>query len=162
MGIRLKPIFACFLVCFVFAFNASAQFSRSDESVATSIYPIMLNTSWENQAAFQTFQIGVLDSDTSFYSALRKKYEGISLKGKKVSVVHFKSLDAISATQVLCVDKKFNKKIEKVAKAIAGNHTLLITNGCKDEDYVMVNFNGRLKKDDFTISQANMESSGLK
>jgi serine phosphatase RsbU (regulator of sigma subunit) len=158
----LKPIFAFFLVCFVCAFNASAQFSRSDESVATSIYPIMLNTSWENQASFQTFQIGVLDSDTSFYSALRKKYEGISLKGKKVSVVHFKSLDAIGATQVLCVDKKFNKKIEKVAKAIAGNHTLLITNSCKDEDYVMVNFNGRLKKDDFTVNQANMESAGLK
>jgi serine phosphatase RsbU (regulator of sigma subunit) len=161
-GIRLKPIFAFFLVCFVFAFNASAQFSRSDESVATSIYPIMLNTSWENQASFQTFQIGVLDSDTSFYSVLRKKYEGISLKGKKVSVVHFKSLDAINATQVLCVDKKFNKKIEKVAKAISGNHTLLITNSSKDDDYVMVNFNGRLKKDDFTVNQANMESAGLK
>lgn len=122
----------------------------------------MLNTSWENQASFQVFQIGVLDSDTSFYSILRKKYEGISLKGKKVSVVHFKNLDAIGATQVLCVDKKFNKKIEKVAKAISGNHTLLITNSSKDDDYVMVNFNGRLKKDDFTVNQANMESAGLK
>jgi serine phosphatase RsbU (regulator of sigma subunit) len=122
----------------------------------------MLNTSWENQASFQTFQIGVLDSDTSFYSTLRKKYEGISFKGKKVSVIHFKSLDAISATQVLCVDKKFNKKIEKIAKAISGNHTLLITNSCKDDEYVMVNFNGRLKKDDFTVNQANMESAGLK
>lgn len=161
-GIRLKPVLASLLVCFVFAFNASAQFSRSDESVATSIYPIMLNTSWENQASFQTFQIGVLDSDTSFYSVLRKKYEGISLKGKKVSVVHFKNMEAISATQVLCVDKKFNKKIEKVAKAISGNHTLLITNASKDDDYVMVNFNGRLKKDDFTVNQANMESAGLK
>lgn len=158
---RLKAICTCILVCFFLAFTTSAQFSRSDESVATSLYPIMLNTSWENQA-FSTFQIGVLDSDTSFYSVLRKKYEGISFKGKRVSVVHFRNADAISPTQVLCVDKKFNKKIDKIAKAISGNSTLLVTNSCKDDDYVMVNFNGRLKKDDFTVNQENMTKAGLK
>lgn len=159
---RLKPICAFLLVCFFLTFNASAQFSRSDESVATSLYPIMLNTSWDNQASFSTFQIGVLDSDTSFYSVLRKKYDGISFKGKKVSVVHFKNTDAISPTQVLCVDKKFNKKIEKIAKAISGNSTLLVTNSSKDDDFIMVNFNGRLKKDDFTVNQENMTKAGLK
>ena len=159
---RLERSFSLLFVCVILTLNASAQFSRSDESVATSIYPIMLNTAWENQSSFQTFQIGVLDSDTSFYSVLRSKYEGISFKGKKVSVVHFKNPDAITPTQVLCVDKKFNKKIEKIAKAISGNQTLLVTNSCKDDDFVMVNFNGRLKKDDFTVNQANMEKAGLK
>ena len=130
--------------------------------MATSLYPIMLNTAWENQSSFQTFQIGVLDSDTSFYSTLRKKYEGISLKGKKVSVLHFKSLESITPTQVLCIDKKFNKKIEKIAKSVSENHTLLITNSSKDDDFTMVNFNGRLKKDDFTINQENMAKAGLK
>lgn len=159
---RLKGICALLFACFAFTFSTSAQFSRSDESVATSMYIIMLNTSWENQSSFQTFQIGVLDSDTSFYSIVRKKYEGITLKGKKVNIVHFKNLDAISPTQILCVDKKFNKKIEKIAKAISGNHTLLITNSSKDDDYTMVNFNGRLKKDDFTVNQENMGKAGLK
>jgi serine phosphatase RsbU (regulator of sigma subunit)/PBP1b-binding outer membrane lipoprotein LpoB len=159
---RLKSIYVILFACFALVFHSSAQFSRSDESVATSLYPLMLNTSWENQSSFQTFQIGVLDSDTSFYSVLRKKYEGIIFKGKKVSVIHFKNQDAISPTQVLCVDKKFNKKIEKIAKAIDGNHTLLITNSCKDDDYTMINFNGRLKKDDFTVNQPNMEKAGLK
>lgn len=159
---RLKGTYALLCMCFAFTFSSSAQFSRSDESVATTIYPIMLNTSWENQSSFQTFQIGVLDSDTSFYAIVRKKYEGIALKGKKVTVVHFKTPDAIHATQLLIVDKKFNKKIEKIAKAISGNHTLLVTNSCKDDDYIMVNFNGRLKKDDFTVNQENMEKAGLK
>ncbi len=159
---RLKRSFSLLFVCIVFQLSASAQFSRSDESVATSLYPIMLNTAWENQSSFQTFQIGVLDSDTSFYSVLRSKYEGISLKGKRVSVIHFKNPDAITQTQVLCVDKKFNKKIEKIAKAISGNQTLLVTNSCKDDDFIMVNFNGRLKKDDFTVNQTNMEKAGLK
>ncbi|WP_341905265.1 YfiR/HmsC family protein [Fluviicola taffensis] len=159
---RLKGIYALLLACFALTFNTSAQFSRSDESIATSMYIIMLNTTWENQASFQTFQIGVLDSDTSFYSVIRKKYEGISLKGKKVSVVHFKNLEAINPTQILCVDKKFNKKSEKIAKAISGNHTLLITNSMKDDECEMVNFNGRLKKDDFTVNQENMEKAGLK
>lgn len=159
---RLKGICALLFACFAFTFSTSAQFSRSDESVATSMYIIMLNTSWENQSSFQTFQIGVLDSDTSFYSIVRKKYEGITLKGKKVNIVHFKNLDAISPTQILCVDKKFNKKIDKIAKTISGNHTLLITNSSKDDDYTMVNFNGRLKKDDFTVNQENMANAGLK
>ncbi|MNJ89095.1 Stage II sporulation protein E (SpoIIE) [compost metagenome] len=159
---KLNRFCMVLIAFFAFTFSSSAQFSRSDESIATGMYPIMLNTSWENQSSFQVFQIGVLDSDTSFFSILRKKYEGTSLKGKKVSVVHFKSLDAISPTQVLCIDKKFNKKIDKIAKAVSGNRTLLITNSSKDDDYVMVNFNGRLKKDDFTVNQANMEKAGLK
>jgi serine phosphatase RsbU (regulator of sigma subunit) len=159
---RLNGIYALLFACFTFTFSTSAQFSRSDESVATSMYIIMLNTSWENQSSFQTFQIGVLDSDSSFYSIVRKKYEGITLKGKKVGIVHFKNLDAITPTQILCVDKKFNKKIEKIAKIISGNQTLLITNSSKDDDYTMVNFNGRLKKDDFTVNQENMGKAGLK
>ncbi|WP_169312049.1 YfiR/HmsC family protein [Fluviicola taffensis] len=158
----MKGVLTLFLSCFSWSFVANAQFSRSDESVATSIYIVMLNTTWENQASFQTFQIGVLDSDTSFYNIIRKKYEGIALKGKKVNVVYFKNIESISSTQILCVDKKFNKKIEKIGKAISGNHTLLITNSSKDDDYTMVNFNGRLKKDDFTVNQANMEKAGLK
>ncbi len=158
----LKPHVVLVLLYLTLAFGSSAQFTRSDESMATSLYPILLNTSWENQASFQVFQIGVLDSDTAFYSILRKKYEGISLKGKKVAIVHFKNPDAINATQVLCIDKKFNKKLEKIANAVSGNHTLLITNSAKDDAYIMVNFNGRLKKDDFTINQENMAKAGLK
>jgi serine phosphatase RsbU (regulator of sigma subunit) len=159
---RLKGHCGIFILCMTFNLSAYAQFSRSDESLATSIYTIMLNTTWENQSSFQTFRIGVLDSDTSFYSNLRKRYDGITLKGKKVSVVHFKNQDAIEPVQMIFVDKKFNKKIESVAKTISGNHTLLITNSCKDDDYTMVNFNGRLKKDDFTVNQKNMEAAGLK
>lgn len=159
---NLKRICVLLIAYIAFSSGASAQFSRSDESMATSLYPIMLNTSWENQSSFQSFQIGVLDNDTTFYSILRKKYEGITLKGKKVSVVHFKSPESISPTQVLCIDKKFNKKIDKIAKAISGNHTLLITNSAKDNDFTMVNFNGRLKKDDFTLHTENMAKAGLK
>src|ERR1044071_267638 len=105
----MKSLCVLFMACFVLAFTTSAQFSRSDESMATSMYTIMLNTTWENQASFQEFQIGVLDSDTTFFGIMKRKYQSVNLKGKKVSVVHFKSIDAVSATQILCVDKKFNK-----------------------------------------------------
>lgn len=155
---------AALVLCtlFVFAHRTSAQFSRSDESMAASIYTILLNTTWENQASLASFRIGVLDGDTSFYSLVRQKYDGITLKGKKVSVVYFKNQEAINPTEVLYIDKKFNKKLEKIAKALASNHTLLITNSSKNDNYAMVDFNGRLKKDDFQVYQANMEKAGLK
>lgn len=139
-----------------------SQFSRSDESIATGIYTLMLNTTWENQSSFQQFEIGVLDGDTSFYQVVRRKYEGISVRGKKVKVTRFESIDAIQPTQMLYVSKKFNKKIEKIAKATAGNHTLLLTNSCRNDDYTMVDFNGRLKKDDFQVNQENMAKAGLR
>jgi serine phosphatase RsbU (regulator of sigma subunit) len=152
-----------FLLALVLRPSASfGQFSRSDESVATGIYTMMVNTTWENQPALQQFVIGVLDSDTSFLSVVKRKYEGITLKGKKVAVAHFKSIETIQPTQILYIDKKFNRKIEKIAKTAEGNQTLLITNACKDEDYTMVNFNGRLKKDDFSVNIANMEKAGLR
>ena len=141
---------------------ANAQFSRSDESIAAGIYTLIINTQWENQSAFQSFNIGVLDEDTTFYSVVKRKYDGISVKGKTVNVLHFKSIESIRNTQVLCVNKKFNRKIEKIAKAIPSKGTLLVTNSCGKADYVMVDFNGRLKKNDFDINQPNMEKAGLK
>jgi serine phosphatase RsbU (regulator of sigma subunit) len=157
----MKFVVAFAFVTFVFSSATFAQLSRSDESVASSIYTLILNTSWENQSSFQTFKIGVLDADTSLYSIIHQKYEGITLKGKKVSVVHYKTIESLGAVQVLCVDKKFNKKIDDVAGAAAGNHTLLITNLCKNDDYRMVNFNGKLKDDDFTVNKENMAAAGL-
>lgn len=142
-------------------FSASAQFSRSDESIASGLFTLMVNTTWSNQANFQQFEIGVLDGDTTFYGIVKRKYEGISIKGKKVSVAYFKTIEAIQPTQLLCVTKKFNRKLDKIAKATADNHTLLVTNSAKDDDYTMVDFNGRLKKDDFNINQANMEKAGM-
>lgn len=161
-GSHLRMLLVFVFAFFAFPFVSSAQLSRSDESVASSIYTIMMNTTWENQGSFQAFKIGVLDSDTTLYGIISRKYEGTTLKGKKVSVQLFKNVESVVATQVLCVDKKFNRKIEAVAAAIAGNHTLLITNLCKNDDYRMVNFNGKLKDDDFKVNVENMAAAGLK
>jgi len=160
-NVRLKFSVAFVIAAFAFPSISHAQFSRSDESVASSIYTILMNTSWENQASFQTFKIGVLDSDTSLYNTIQRKYDGITLKGKKVNVSHIKSVTAISPTQVLVIDKKFNKKIEDIAEATKGNHTLLITNLCKNDDYRMINFNGKMKDDDFSVNKENMAAVGL-
>ena len=142
--------------------TVSAQFSRSDESIATGIYTLIINTQWENQGSFQRFEIGVLDEDTSFYQVVQRKYAGISIKGKSVNVLHFRSIEAIQQTQVLVVSKEFNRKIEKIVKAIPSKGTLLITNSCGKDAYTMVDFNGRLKKNDFDVHQENMEKAGLK
>jgi serine phosphatase RsbU (regulator of sigma subunit) len=150
------------LLLVFFLNTVQAQFSRSDESMALSLYTIIQNTSWENQATFTNFQIGVLDQDSSFYLLISSKYQGVTLKGKKAQVILFKSIDGIKPTQVLYVDKGFNKKMERVAQAIEGNNTLLVTNASKKNELIMVNFNGRLKKDDFTIHRDNMAKAGLK
>ncbi len=161
LSARSKFTLAFVIATFVFPSLCRAQFSRSDESVASSIYTIMMNTSWENQGSFQVFKIGVLDGDTSLYNTIQRKYEGITLKGKKVSVSHVKSVASISPVQVLVIDKKFNKKIEEIAETTKGNHTLLITNLCKNDDYRMINFNGKMKDDDFSVNKENMAAAGL-
>ena len=103
---------SAFVLLALLPVSGAAQFSRSDESIASGIYTLMLNTTWENQSSFQQFEIGVLDSDTAFYGVVRRKYEGISIRGKKVKVSHFENTDAIRPTQMLYVGKKFNNKID--------------------------------------------------
>ncbi len=154
----LLPVF-----CLLLPLLSSAQFSRSEESMAASIYTILINTKWENQASFQEFEIGVLDSDTSLCNALRRKYNGVTIKGKAVKIYHFKAIEAIwGSPEVLVVDRKFNRKIEKVVAAIPARGTLLITDNCGKEAYVMVDFNGRLQKEDFEVNSDNMAKAGLK
>lgn len=154
----LLPVF-----CLLLPLLTSAQFSRSEESKAASIYTILINTKWENQAGFQEFEIGVLDNDTTLCNALRRKYNGVKIKGKPVKIYHFKAIEAIwGSPEVLCVDRKFNKKIDKVAAAVPAKGTLLITDNCGKEKYTMVDFNGRLQKEDFDVNQENMAKAGLK
>ena len=157
----MKHIFPLILFFSFLPILCSGQFSRSNEKIAPEIYTIVANTKWENENNLSEFKIGVLDTEIDFYHLLQEKYSGLKIEGKKVNILHFTSIENIEPTQVICVDKKFNRIIKQIVAATEGKGTLIITNNCKKNDYTMVDFNGIFKKDKFSVNSKNIEKAGL-
>jgi serine phosphatase RsbU (regulator of sigma subunit) len=140
---------------------AAAQFATPEHKIVSGIYTFMVNTQWKNEASLPSFTIGVLDQDSSFYKLCIEKYNGVLIRKKPIQVVLYNSIEALSAVQVLYVNKKFNRKIDKVGEKIKGQNTLLITNTCKNDKIVMINYNSILKKKEYDISEVNIAAAGL-
>jgi serine phosphatase RsbU (regulator of sigma subunit) len=153
----LRYVLALFFV--TSAVTLRAQFSKSDESVSNSIYTVIVNTSW-NDRSFSKFTIGLLDADTSLYSLMQRKFKGVKIHGKNVVIKRFANQSSLEKSQVLYVDGKFNRYVEKIFGSI-GNGTLLITNSSGKKKFNMVDFKGRLNKEDFSANRENIENAGM-
>ena len=142
---KTAVFYILFILLFLFNKSLLAQFSTSDQKIVSGFYTFIINTEWKNEKNFKLFTIGILDKDSSFYKQCVEKYEGIKLKDSPVKIAFYNSIDIIGDCQVLYVNKKFNKNIEAVVQKITGKNTLLITNTCKNEKVIMINYNNVLK-----------------
>jgi len=89
--------------------------------------------------------------------------ESVELKGRPVSITQFSRLGSISLTHLLYVARENNAEIERIAKRIEGNSTLMISDRARKQDQIMINFLP-LKdgKADFEINNANIINANLK
>jgi len=138
-----------------------AQNSFDNKSRAIYILDISKYVKWENIAEIKTFKIGVLDPDEELYKELVKDAnERITLQDKPIKIVHFKSFDEITKTQVLFLNKRSGFDINLVLNKIRGNHTLLISENYQFHKS-MINFIVVEKRKRYELNLKKLESEGL-
>jgi len=117
---------------------------------------------WPREETIDTFRIGIYGQEPELMSNLLL-LESVELKGRPVSITQFSRLGSISLTHLLYVARENNAEIERIAKRIEGNSTLMISDRARKQDQIMINFLP-LKdgKADFEINNANIINANLK
>jgi len=127
--------------------NATAQdvSEQEHQEIMTSqrtiyIYKFTDYIEWPEFKKLDVFKIGVLGADELPLVAEFKKMENNrTVRGKAIVIEHFKTVDEITKTQILYVNKASGFDIYKVLKKTSGNNTLLVS-----ENYAfhksMINF----------------------
>ncbi|MCF8296454.1 MAG: YfiR/HmsC family protein [Saprospiraceae bacterium] len=150
-----------FLIILIQSLSANAQKSFDDESRAIYILDISKYVKWENFDNIKVFEVGVLDSDNAVFNALVKEASNrITIQGKPIKIVQFKSIDEIHKTQVLFMNKRSNYDIDLTLNKIRGNNTLLISENYEFHKS-MINFiviDGRKR---YELNLKKLESEGL-
>ena len=137
---KYKYYFLILIILFLNNNYLNAQ-QYSDAEIKTAYtYNFGKFVKWENEKDIDTFRIGVYGNDTAIFFNIKKMAEIRLLKEKPISVLHFTQLKNIINIHILYINKENNFEIDKIFEKIHGNNTLLVTDQCKEQKSVMINF----------------------
>ena len=156
-------IILVFLVLF-FHNTIKAQKYSDAEIKSAYIYKFAHNIEWENEKDIEKFTIAIYGNDTSMVSVL-KLLSARTIKKKPVEVINYERLSEIilKKPQIIFVCQSKNFEIKDVYYQTLGSNTLLISDDCSEQIYIMLNFIYLEKgKISFEVNKGTIQEQGLK
>jgi PAS domain S-box-containing protein len=148
-----------FLFCLIVAYP---QQVTDDQIKAGYIYNFLKYIQWENEEKTDTFKIAIYGEDYALINNV-KSIEKLQVKGKPIRVISFKSIGDLEYTHILMITNDRNFFVKDILDLIKGRNTLLVTDRCEYQRYVMINFIYNAdSKIQFEINSQNMEEARLK
>jgi len=161
------------LIIFVLHFsflsiNSQAQVLTTEEEEDLKIaqrtiyiYNFTKYIEWPDFKKLTEFKIGILGAwDEPLVKEFNTMAEKRMVKGKPIIVEHFISIEEITKTQILYVNKKSNFDIYEILQKINKNYTLLVS-----ENYPfhksMINFIDVDGKFEFELNEIKIKEEGL-
>jgi len=155
----LKPLLIILLL-FVGLFAKSQQ-KFDDKTRAIFIFDIIKYITWANEAAIDTFCVGVLDNKNSLEEEL-KKVAAIRLQvhKKPIKVIRFQSIESIDNCNTVFVNNESGFDIDKILKKISGKPILLATENFPFHKS-MVNFVVVKNMQSYEVNEAKLKEIGF-
>jgi serine phosphatase RsbU (regulator of sigma subunit) len=154
-----KKLFCLYISVFFVNFNAYTQ--KLPDAWLKAEYIVVLTSyfTWPDEAALDTFRIGILGAD-EVYSMLGLKQDLDTLKDMPVSVEHYWKVRDVPGSQVLYIGKDRLSSLKKAYKRFNDQPVLIITDSSANYNYTMLNLLGRSRKP-FEINKDNIDNAGL-
>jgi signal transduction histidine kinase/CheY-like chemotaxis protein len=125
------------------------------------IYNFIKNITWKDEVKIDTFKVAYLGEDDDFLKSI-KSMENVQIRNKSVRVKEYSSLENLKKVQVLVVSNSQNALVKDINSKLIGENTLIITDRCEFQRYVMINFvysaDSVVK---FEVNTKNMEDEGF-
>lgn len=144
---------------FVLLCNAlTAQFT-DDTKKAMYIINFAKKITWPNEHEIDKYVISVLGSN-EIYQELKRQALIDTVKGKPIEVVRIKRIRDVGNSQIFFVEKMPETNIVKVWAELKNKHVLLVSDGWKRRELVMINFNND-PNNFFEVNNKNIQRQGL-
>jgi PAS domain S-box-containing protein len=159
---RFRIITSCLLIIFYFSSTSLNSQTISDNLVkAGYINNFIKYFTWARPNPSDTFRIDFLGDDESFFKAI-KSIEALHTYPFPISVGRVSSLKDIIPVQIFVLGNDKKQFVKDVLEIIEANNTLLITDRCEYQRYVMLNFiYSENSKITFEINSNNIQDVGL-
>jgi signal transduction histidine kinase/CheY-like chemotaxis protein len=159
----INPIRIAFLavVISVLPVTLSSQQHTDNQVKLGFIYNFIKNISWTEEEKIDTLVIAAFGKESGIIQSL-KSLEHLEIKNKPIRVKIVHSLNMITPSHVLVITGDQNDRIAEIYQHIQGNNTLLITDRCNLQRYVMINFiYGSDSLIRFEVNTKNIQDAGL-
>jgi PAS domain S-box-containing protein len=161
-GKNTTTILTLFLALLSDHLKIIAQQVTDDQIKTGYIYNFQKYITWEKESKIDTFYIGVYGGDETLINTL-KSTELLLAKNKPIRVKVFNSVGDITFTHILYISYDRNYFVKDIYELIKGRNTMIISDRCEYQRYVMINFvydqNSKIL---FEINSRNIEEAGLK
>jgi signal transduction histidine kinase/DNA-binding response OmpR family regulator len=156
---RLLPYGCLVLSIFV---SAIAKPVTPEEGKVTLLAAILQNTTWPQEEQIHRFVVGLFGQDRALLQALERETPTLKVRGKRVDVSYYHSLSAARQAHMLVVASSRNSDLTKIVRALDQSHTLIVTDGSKDQQDVMINFTHPAENIlTFEVNRRNVLAAGL-
>ncbi len=148
----------------VICFQANGFGGESKEEIKTLItFKLAEHITWADQNNSKASTIGFIGEDSKQLGEFNSFAIESMFKGKNIEVRHVSADEPLSDIQLLFVDKKSSKSLEKIWKKITKKNILLITEESNDAKYIMLNLKYISKKGvySFQVNRANLILEGF-
>jgi len=95
---------------------------------ALYLYNFATLTDWPQKQKQGSFVIGVLSTDDKVFTQITKKYSHRSIGNQKIKVVKYTTVNSITKTNILFLDKSKSQYISAVNTKLKNTNTMLVTN----------------------------------
>jgi len=160
----MNKIYLVLLLIFVYINVGKAQ-QFSDAQIKTAlINKFVQNIEWQNELSLENFTLAVYGPDTSLIPYFRQLAATKKIKEKTINVKLITDFSQLKSPypQLLYVSNSQNYEIEDIFDKLQNENTLLVSDDCKDQKFVMINF---IYKDDksisFEVNKKTIEEQGL-
>jgi len=152
-----------FFIFISFCTYISAEELNSEQIKAAFIFKFVKHTQWPDEKNKRQFTLAVFDNRT-FFNSLKNILDDKIVKDKVIKVVSVISTDQAKGADLLYVSSEHNFKLADIAAEIRLTQTLLVSDGSKDKNNVMINLlhNSQDSAISFEVNKSNIIYENLK
>lgn len=152
-----------FLCTFFLFISGIASGQPLTEEWMKAEYILLLSgyVGWEDEAAIDTFQIGVLGSE-DVYTPLSFRSESRDFKNKPFKVLYYKRASDIAPVHILYIPENRNTSLRKIWNRWGSSQVLIISDSSSTLEYSMINLlRLSMGGKPFEINKSNIDAAGL-
>ncbi|HQN15094.1 MAG TPA: YfiR/HmsC family protein [Bacteroidales bacterium] len=138
----LRSILFCFVCVTGLNFYSLAQITERYQAISAYIFNFAKNVTWENEESIDEFHFLVIGEDKKIIAELNRLSQTKTIREKPITISSSKTLKEkdITHAHMIYVTQKHKDNIGIIHRMIEGKNILLVSDGCEDEDVIMINF----------------------
>ena len=154
-----------FIASFFFLCTYSFAQKYTDTEIKSAyIFQFAQNIEWPNEDNMEIFKIGVYGMDTSISHSLQTVAKSQKIRKKSIEVIQYNDITEIydNKPQLLFITEEKNTDIKGLYYQLFGENILFVSNGYKNQIYVMLNLIYLSKTQiSFEVNKKTIEEQGL-